>query len=60
VCLAGLGALRNAGARTAQVAYHSDAAAATYRAIGFDHEWQELTFRKDLLDLDDQPGRREA
>jgi ribosomal protein S18 acetylase RimI-like enzyme len=60
VCLAGLGALRNAGARTAQVCYQSDAAAATYRAIGFDHEWQELTFRKDLLDLDDQPGRREA
>ena len=48
VCLAALGALRDAGARTAQVGYQSAAAAATYRSIGFGHERQELTFRKDL------------
>jgi ribosomal protein S18 acetylase RimI-like enzyme len=46
VCLDALRALQDAGARTAQVAYESDAALATYRSIGFETKWDELSFRR--------------
>jgi ribosomal protein S18 acetylase RimI-like enzyme len=50
VCLDALRALREAGARSAQVAYESDAALATYQAIGFEPRWDEVSFRR--------PGKR--
>ena len=46
VCLDALRALRDAGARTAQVGYESDAALATYQAIGFRPRWHEESFRQ--------------
>jgi GNAT superfamily N-acetyltransferase len=46
VCLDALRALREAGARSAQVAYASGAALATYRAIGFEPRWDEVSFRR--------------
>ena len=46
VCLDALRALREAGARSAQVGYESDAALATYRAIGFEPMWDEVSFRR--------------
>jgi ribosomal protein S18 acetylase RimI-like enzyme len=48
VCLDALRALADAGARSAQVAYESDAALATYRALGFEHRWHEESFRQPL------------
>lgn len=51
VCLDALWALRNAGARTAQVGYVSDAAEALYRAIGFEDKWQDLSFRRDTVQV---------
>jgi ribosomal protein S18 acetylase RimI-like enzyme len=51
VCLDALRALRNAGARTAQVGYVSDAAGALYRAIGFEDKWQDLSFRRDAVQV---------
>ena len=47
VCLDALRALRDAGARTAQVGYVTNAAHAAYRAIGFEPAWQELSFRRE-------------
>ncbi|HZD68043.1 MAG TPA: GNAT family N-acetyltransferase [Actinomycetes bacterium] len=55
VCLDALRALRDAGARTAQVAYESDAAHALYRAVGFERGWQELVFRRDLQRTPSRP-----
>ena len=48
VCLDALRALRDMGARSAQVGYESAAALATYRAIGFEPRWHEETFRQRL------------
>jgi len=48
VCLDALRALRDAGARTAQVGYESDAALATYQTIGFEPRWHEVSFRKPI------------
>ncbi|HEV3197863.1 MAG TPA: GNAT family N-acetyltransferase [Bryobacteraceae bacterium] len=45
-CLDALLALRNAGSRTAQVGYETDAALATYRSIGFEPRWHEMSFRR--------------
>ena len=46
VCLDSLRSLRQAGARTAQVGYENDAALRTYRAIGFEPKWDEVSFRR--------------
>ena len=40
-------ALREAGARTAQVGFGSEAGYATYRAAGFERSGAELAFRRD-------------
>lgn len=49
VCLDALRALRAAGARTAQVGYETHAALATYRAIGFEPRWHEVSFRRESI-----------
>jgi predicted N-acetyltransferase YhbS len=46
VCTDALLALREAGARTAQVAFGSDAGYATYRSTGFELAGAELAFRR--------------
>jgi len=46
VCLDALRALADAGAGSAQVGYESDAALATYRALGFERRWHEESFRQ--------------
>jgi ribosomal protein S18 acetylase RimI-like enzyme len=47
VCTDALLALRDAGARTAQVGFVSDAAYATYRSVGFERLGEDLAFRRD-------------
>lgn len=47
VCLDALRVLRDAGMRTAQVGFKTDAAAATYRSIGFQSHGGELVLRRD-------------
>lgn len=49
VCADALRALRDAGARTAQVVYASDAAGALYRAIGFQRVGDEIVFCRDAI-----------
>lgn len=46
VCLDALYALRAAGAKTAQVAYAREAAAATYRSLGFEDSASDTVYRK--------------
>src|SRR5439155_22625088 len=46
VCLDALHALRAAGARTAQVASETDAAAATYASIGFELAADDVQYRQ--------------
>jgi predicted N-acetyltransferase YhbS len=48
VCLDALRALREAGARTAQVGFENAAALATYRSLGFEPSAQDLVFRRDV------------
>jgi ribosomal protein S18 acetylase RimI-like enzyme len=48
VCVDALRALGEAGARTAQVGFVTDAAYATYRAIGFQRSGTDLEFRRDV------------
>jgi ribosomal protein S18 acetylase RimI-like enzyme len=47
VCTDALLALREAGARTAQVGFGSEAGLATYRSAGFERSGAELAFRRD-------------
>jgi predicted N-acetyltransferase YhbS len=47
VCVDALHALREAGARTAQVGFNSAAGYATYRAIGFEASGADMGFRRD-------------
>ncbi|HEY0804751.1 MAG TPA: GNAT family N-acetyltransferase [Pseudonocardiaceae bacterium] len=46
VCLAALHALRDAGARTAQVSHASAAARSLYESLGFRRSGQDLTLRR--------------
>jgi ribosomal protein S18 acetylase RimI-like enzyme len=47
VCLDALRVLRDAGARTAEVGFGTEAALATYRSLGFARVADDLVFRKD-------------
>ena len=46
VCVDALWALREAGAKTAQVGYASEAGSATYRSIGFEHSATDTVYRR--------------
>ena len=48
VCIDALRALRDAGARTAEAGFDSEAGYATYRAIGFERAGHDVVFRRDI------------
>jgi GNAT superfamily N-acetyltransferase len=56
VCLDALRALRDAGARTAEVGFGTEAALATSRSLGFARCADDLTFRKDLTAGRERPA----
>jgi ribosomal protein S18 acetylase RimI-like enzyme len=51
VCLDALRALRDAGARIAEVGFENTAAFATYQSIGFARIAEDLVFRRDVVPL---------